>query len=259
MSEALALDVRGLSVALPRNADRALAIENMNLQVRPHEIVCIVGESGSGKSVTALSIMGLLPRALKATHGAIHVAGENVLAASRARLRELRGNRMAMIFQEPMTALNPVLPVGDQIEEALLWHASSGRRAASRKRVLELMESVGLPDPEQLSRSYPHQLSGGQRQRIMIAMALANEPALIVADEPTTALDVTTQARILRLLRELHATHRSGILFITHDFGVVAEIADRVVVMRHGRVVEEGTVGEVLQNAQHTYTQMLLA
>ena len=259
MSEALALDVRGLSVALPRNADRALAIENMNLQVRPHEIVCIVGESGSGKSVTALSIMGLLPRALKATHGAIHVAGENVLAASRARLRELRGNRMAMIFQEPMTALNPVLPVGDQIEEALLWHASSGRRAASRKRVLELMESVGLPDPEQLSRSYPHQLSGGQRQRIMIAMALANEPALIVADEPTTALDVTTQARILRLLRELQATHRSGILFITHDFGVVAEIADRVVVMRHGRVVEEGSVGEVLRNPQHTYTQMLLA
>src|SRR5436305_8131477 len=162
MSEALALDISGLSVALPPNADRAFAIENLNLQVHPQEIVCIVGESGSGKSVTALSIMGLLPRALKATHGSIHVGGENVLTASRARLRELRGNRMAMVFQEPMTALNPVLPVGDQIEEALQWHAANGARAAPRKRVLDLMGSVGLPDPEQLTRSYPHQLSGGQ-------------------------------------------------------------------------------------------------
>jgi peptide/nickel transport system ATP-binding protein len=165
---------------------------------------------------------------------------------------------MAMIFQEPMTALNPVLSVGNQIEEALEWHATNGRRAPSRKRVLELMDSVGLPDPQQLSHSYPHQLSGGQRQRIMIAMALANDPALIIADEPTTALDVTTQARILRLLRELRTTRRSGILFITHDFGVVAEIADRVVVMRYGRVVEQGTVEEILQNPQHTYTRMLL-
>jgi peptide/nickel transport system ATP-binding protein len=258
VSAALALDIRGLSVALPRNADRAFAIENLSLHVRPQEIVCIVGESGSGKSVTALSIMGLLPRALKATHGAIHVAGENILTASRGRLRELRGNRMAMIFQEPMTALNPVLPVGDQIEEALQWHAANGAPSALRMRVLELMESVGLPDPRQMSRSYPHQLSGGQRQRIMIAMALANEPALIVADEPTTALDVTTQARILRLLRQLQATHRSGILFITHDFGVVAEIADRVVVMRDGRVVEQGTVEAIFHDPQHTYTRMLL-
>jgi len=257
MSEALALDIRGLTIALPRDADRGFAVENIELQVRPQEIVCIVGESGSGKSVTALSIMGLLPRGLKATHGSIHVAGESVLTASRARLRELRGDRMAMIFQEPMTALNPVLPVGDQIEEALQWHASNGAPAGARRRVLELMESVGLPDPQPLSRSYPHQLSGGQRQRIMIAMALANEPALIIADEPTTALDVTTQARILRLLRELQATHRSGILFITHDFGVVAEIADRVVVMRHGRMVEQGKVGEILHNPQHTYTRML--
>jgi peptide/nickel transport system ATP-binding protein len=255
MSDAPALDIRGLTIALPGDADRAFAVENVDLQVRPQEIVCIVGESGSGKSVTALSIMGLLPRGLNATHGSIHVAGENVLTASRSRLRELRGDRMAMVFQEPMTALNPVLPVGDQIEEALQWHASALSHAAARQRVLELMESVGLPDPQQLSRSYPHQLSGGQRQRIMIAMALANEPALIIADEPTTALDVTTQARILRLLQR---THRSGILFITHDFGVVAEIADRVVVMRHGRVVEQGKVDEILHNPQHTYTRMLL-
>ncbi len=258
MSEAPALDIQGLSIALPRSAERGFAVENLSLQVRPQEIVCIVGESGSGKSVTALSIMGLLPRALKATHGAIDVGGENVLTASRARLRELRGNRIAMIFQEPMTALNPVLSVGNQIDEALQWHAANGARAAPRKRVLDLMESVGLPDPEQLTLSYPHQLSGGQRQRVMIAMALANEPALIIADEPTTALDVTTQARILRLLRKIQRTHRSGILFITHDFGVVAEIADRVVVMRHGRVVEQGSVDEVLRNPQNTYTKMLL-
>jgi peptide/nickel transport system ATP-binding protein len=258
VSEAPALDIQGLSIALPRSAERGFAVENLSLQVRPQEIVCIVGESGSGKSVTALSIMGLLPRALKATHGAIDVGGENVLTASRARLRELRGNRIAMIFQEPMTALNPVLSVGNQIDEALQWHAANGARAAPRKRVLDLMESVGLPDPEQLTLSYPHQLSGGQRQRVMIAMALANEPALIIADEPTTALDVTTQARILRLLRKIQRTHRSGILFITHDFGVVAEIADRVVVMRHGRVVEQGSVDEVLRNPQNTYTKMLL-
>jgi peptide/nickel transport system ATP-binding protein len=258
VSEAPALDIQGLSIALPRSAERGFAVENLSLQVRPQEIVCIVGESGSGKSVTALSIMGLLPRALKATHGAIDVGGENVLTASRARLRELRGNRIAMIFQEPMTALNPVLSVGNQIDEALQWHAANGARTAPRKRVLDLMESVGLPDPEQLTLSYPHQLSGGQRQRVMIAMALANEPALIIADEPTTALDVTTQARILRLLRKIQRTHRSGILFITHDFGVVAEIADRVVVMRHGRVVEQGSVDEVLRNPQNTYTKMLL-
>ncbi len=258
MSAAPALDIQSLSIALPRNAERAFAVENLSLRVEPQEIVCIVGESGSGKSVTALSIMGLLPRALSATHGSIMVGGENVLTASRARLRELRGNRMAMIFQEPMTALNPVLSVGEQIDEALEWHGARQTRGTSRKRVLELMQSVGLPDPEQLARSYPHQLSGGQRQRIMIAMALANEPALIIADEPTTALDVTTQARILQLLRDVQRTHRSGILFITHDFGVVAEIADRVVVMRHGRVVEQGGVDAVLRNPQNTYTKMLL-
>ncbi|GAC1329600.1 MAG: ABC transporter ATP-binding protein [Beijerinckiaceae bacterium] len=258
MSENVALEITDLTVALPSQAERAFAVESLNLIVCAQEIVCIVGESGSGKSVTALSIMGLLPRGLKPVAGSILVAGEDTLKASRAHLRELRGNRMAMIFQEPMTALNPVLQVGDQIEEALRWHARERLRGATRQRVLELMESVGLPDPALLSRSYPHQISGGQRQRVMIAMALANEPALIIADEPTTALDVTTQARILRLMRHLQTTHRSGILFITHDFGVVAEIADRVIVMRSGRVVEEGSVDAILRHPQHAYTQMLL-
>jgi len=252
------LDIRGLTVALPGGAERAHAVEDIHLTVRPREIVCVVGESGSGKSVTAFSVMGLLPGALKPTGGSILLQGEDVLAAGKARLRELRGSRMAMIFQEPMTALNPVLPVGDQIAEALDWHASGLTRAEKAARVRELMDDVHLPDPATLARAYPHQLSGGQRQRIMIAMALANEPALIIADEPTTALDVTTQAQILRLMRELQARHDSGILFITHDFGVVAEIADRVVVMRQGRVVEQGAADDVLTRPRHAYTRMLI-
>jgi peptide/nickel transport system ATP-binding protein len=253
------LSVRDLTVALPRGADRPHAIENVSLEVRPREIVCVVGESGSGKSVTAFSVMGLLPPVLKPRGGSILLRGEELLGATRARLRELRGSRMAMVFQEPMTALNPVLPVGDQIAEALEWHAGGLSAAQKRDRVRELLADVRLPEPERLSRAYPHQLSGGQRQRVMIAMALANEPALIIADEPTTALDVTTQAQILKLMRELQARHQSGILFITHDFGVVAEIADRVVVMRHGRVVEQGTAEEVLSRPQDAYTRMLIA
>ena len=253
------LEIRKLTVALPGGAERLLAIEDVSLTVRPREIVCVVGESGSGKSVTAFSIMGLLPSALKPVSGSVALAGEDVLAASRARLRELRGSRMAMIFQEPMTALNPVLPVGAQVEEALDWHAGGLSRAEKAARVQELFADVRLPDPASLARAYPHQLSGGQRQRVMIAMALANEPALIIADEPTTALDVTTQAQILRLMRDLQASHDTGILFITHDFGVVAEIADRVVVMRRGRVVEEGPVDDVLTRPQDPYTRMLIA
>jgi peptide/nickel transport system ATP-binding protein len=253
------LDIKGLTIALPRVADRAHAVEGVDIQVHPREIVCVVGESGSGKSVTAFSIMGLLPRVLKPVGGSIRLQGEELLGASGARLRELRGSRMAMVFQEPMTALNPVLPVGDQIAEALEWHATPLGKAQRRQRVLDLMADVHLPEPERLARSYPHQLSGGQRQRIMIAMALANEPALIVADEPTTALDVTTQAQILKLMRELQARHDTGILFITHDFGVVAEIADRVVVMQNGRVVETGDVADILDRPCHPYTRMLIA
>ncbi len=260
MSGVPVLEVRGLTVSLPPGADRRFAVEGIDLDVRPREIVCIVGESGSGKSVTAFSIMGLLPRnALQPVAGSIRLQGEDVLTASRARLRELRGNRMAMIFQEPMTALNPVLTVSQQIREVYEWHRNAPSRAERDRRVLALMADVRLPEPERLRHAYPHQLSGGQRQRVMISMALALEPALIIADEPTTALDVTTQAQILKLLKELRARHESGILFITHDFGVVAEIADRVLVMRRGCIVECGPTDQVLMRPQDPYTQMLIA
>ena len=260
MSVTPVIEVRGLTVSLPPGADRRFAVEDIDLDVRPREIVCVVGESGSGKSVTAFSIMGLLPRkTLKPVAGSIRLQGEDILTASRARLRELRGSRMAMIFQEPMTALNPVLTVGEQISEVYEWHRDAPSRAEREKRVLGLMADVRLPEPERLRHAYPHQLSGGQRQRVMIAMALALEPALIVADEPTTALDVTTQAQILKLLKELRTRHESGILFITHDFGVVAEIADRVLVMRRGRIVERGTAQDVLVSPQDPYTKMLIS
>jgi peptide/nickel transport system ATP-binding protein len=251
------LDIRGLTVALPPGADRAHAVEEVSLAVQPGEIVCIVGESGSGKSVTAFAVMGLLARELKAVAGSILLEGEDVLKASPARLRELRGTRMAMIFQEPMTALNPVLTVGDQIDEVLRIHTGLPARER-RGKVVEVMGAMRLPEPERLYDSYPHQLSGGQRQRVMIAAALVLDPALLIADEPTTALDVTTQAQILHLIRDLQRRRGTGVLFITHDFGVVAEIADRVVVMQRGRVVESGPTAEVLSNPSHDYTRMLV-
>ena len=253
------LEMRDLTVRLPRGADRENAIQDVSLEVRPQEILCLVGESGSGKSVTAYAVMGLLPRKqLVATAGSVRLQGEELLAASPARLRDLRGSRMSMIFQEPMTALNPVMTASDQIDEVLASHTGLTRPERQR-RVLDVMASVRLPEPERLARAYPHQLSGGQRQRIMIAMALALEPALLIADEPTTALDVTTQAQILRLVKEIQREHRMGVLFITHDFGVVAEIADRVAVMREGEIVETGTTGQVLTEPQHPYTRMLIA
>ena len=252
------LVVDGLTVRLPPGGDRSYAIEDVSFQVQPREILCVVGESGSGKSVTAHTIMGLLPRRLTPVAGKVWLLGEELLDLPPHRLRALRGSRMAMIFQEPMTALNPVLPLGFQIEEVMLTHTDMSPQAR-KKRVLELMQSVRLPDPEHLYRAYPHQISGGQRQRVMIAMALALEPALLVADEPTTALDVTTQARILALMRQIQAEHNIAILFITHDFGVVAEIAHRVVVMREGQIVEQGPRDRVLRRPQHPYTQMLIA
>jgi peptide/nickel transport system ATP-binding protein len=259
-TDAPILAVRGLTVSLPDGLDRRHAVEDLDLDVRRRQIVCLVGESGSGKSVTASAIMRLLPgRALRISAGSIHLEGEDLAAASTARLCALRGNRMAMVFQEPLTALNPVMRIGDQIAEVLAIHKPGLTHEAVEARVTELMTDVRLPDPESLKRSYPHQISGGQRQRVMIAMALALEPALIIADEPTTALDVTTQAQILRLFRELLTKHDSGVLLITHDIGVVADVADHVIVMRHGRAVESGAPRAVLEAPQHPYTQALIA
>jgi peptide/nickel transport system ATP-binding protein len=253
-----ALELRELSISLPPGADRSHAVERVNLTVQRGEVVCLVGESGSGKSVIAQAVMGLLPRGLAASSGQILLAGTDVLTASAQWLREARCVRMSMIFQEPMTALNPVMTCGDQIDEVLRKHTALSARAR-REKVLDILLHVRLPDPPRIYESYPHQLSGGQRQRIMIAMALVLDPALLIADEPTTALDVTTQAQILKLIRELQTTHGTGVLFITHDFGVVAEISDRVAVLRHGELVEAGPTQQVLREPSHEYTRMLIA
>jgi peptide/nickel transport system ATP-binding protein len=253
------LDIRDLHVALPAWSDRRHAVKGVSLSVNPREILCIVGESGSGKSMMGKAIMGLLPAPhVHADRGQILFEGRDLLTLGADAMRAIRGGRIAMIFQEPMTALNPLMPVGRQIDEVLEVHTDLDASARTA-RVRALIEDVHLPDPDRMMRSYPHQLSGGQRQRIVIAMALALEPALIIADEPTTALDVTTQAQILHLIKELQRKHGTSVLFITHDFGVVAEIADRVAVMRQGEVVEMGLADAVLVNPTHAYTQALVA
>jgi peptide/nickel transport system ATP-binding protein len=253
------LEIERLTVALPKGADRRHAVEEVTLAVGAREILCLVGESGSGKSVTAHSVMGLLPKGqLRPVAGRIRLQGEDLLQASEARLRGLRGTAMSMVFQEPMTALNPVMSCGAQIDEVLATHTRLDP-SARRERILKVMAEVQLPEPAVLTHAYPHQLSGGQRQRIMIAMALVMEPALLIADEPTTALDVTTQAQILGLIRTLQREHATAVLFITHDFGVVAEIADRVAVMQSGRLVELGAAEQVLAHPRHDYTRMLIA
>ncbi len=255
MSEAL-LDIRNLRIAL--NGDPAAeVVKGLSLSIKPGETMCLVGESGSGKSLTALATMGLLPPALKPTGGEILLKGENVLAATPARLRHLRATSMSMIFQEPMTALNPVHRVGPQIAEVLEAHASLSA-AETRAKVIGMMEEVHLPEPERLYNSFPHQLSGGQRQRIMIAMALVLRPQLLIADEPTTALDVTTQKQILALIRELRETTGAAVLFITHDMGVVAEIADEVTVLRLGEVEETRPVMDLLRTPRTDYSRRLL-
>ena len=252
------LSIENLSIAIPIGGDRPFAVQKVSIDVKSQEIVCVIGESGSGKSVTSFATMGLLPKILKPSQGKIIFEGQNLLEMKERDLRALRGDRMAMIFQEPMTALNPCYTVGNQIEEIFQKHRKISK-SETRKRVLKLFNEVQLPDPERLRHSYPHQLSGGQRQRVMIAMALALDPKLLIADEPTTALDVTTQAQILNLLKQLKTEHDAGILFITHDFGVVAEIADRVVVMQHGQIVEQGSADEILNHPQHPYTKSLIS
>lgn len=256
LSPVLALE--NLSISLPAGADRTYAVHDVSLSVNSGEIVCLVGESGSGKSMIAYATMGLLPRGLKAVEGDIRLEGESLLTANSARLRSLRCARMSMIFQEPATALNPVIRCGDQIDEVLELHTNM-TPTVRRARIREILARVGLLDAERICSAYPFELSGGQRQRIMIAMALILEPALLVADEPTTALDVTTQAQILDLIKSVQRERGMGVLFITHDFGVVSEIADRVVVMRSGQLVEEGSVRAVLARPSHDYTRALMS
>jgi peptide/nickel transport system ATP-binding protein len=252
------LKVEDLSICLPKGGDREFAIQKVNYSLMPGEILCVVGESGSGKSMTANAIMGLLPKTIQVDQGTIIFDGVDLASLEERRARELRGNRISMIFQEPMTALNPLMRVADQIGEVFLIHTDMNAKQRYQK-TLALLVDVGLPDPEKMMKAYPHQLSGGQRQRVMIAMALALEPAILIADEPTTALDVTTQAQILKLIKNLQEKHNTAVMFITHDFGVVAEIADRVVVMEKGQMVEIGTSDEVLNNPQHAYTKKLIS
>jgi peptide/nickel transport system ATP-binding protein len=254
---AAVLSLEGLSVELPDGADRRYAVSRVSLEVPAGEVVCLLGESGSGKSMIAQTVMGLLASNIRASAGRVLLNGEDLLAATPERLRQLRGTKMAMIFQEPMTALNPVMTCGAQIDELLAQHTPM--TAPERKaRTLQMLERVRLPDPPRLYSAYPHQLSGGQRQRIMIAMALILKPMLLIADEPTTALDVTTQAEILQLIRDLQRESGTAVLFITHDFGVVSEIADRVAVLRLGELVESGPARQLLTDPQHAYTKMLL-
>ena len=253
------LSVRGLHVEFPSHGQRIAAVRGIDFDIKRGEILALVGESGSGKSVTALSILDLLQPASGArVGGSIRYDGVELVGAPQAALRRLRGNRIGMIFQEPMTSLNPIHRIGLQIIEILRTHGRSSTTTLTAKAV-DLLRQVGIPDPEQRMASYPHELSGGQRQRVMIAMAIANEPDLLIADEPTTALDVTVQAQILDLLREMRAQLGMAILLITHDLGVVRTMADRVAVMRHGEIVETATAAELFAIPRHSYTRTLLA
>ncbi|MDR7030753.1 dipeptide/oligopeptide/nickel ABC transporter permease/ATP-binding protein [Rhizobium rosettiformans] len=253
------LCIEGLETGFRNGSEISPAVNGISLHVKRGECLGLIGESGSGKSVTALSVMGLVaspPGVIR--NGAIYVGDEDVLAIPQTRLISLRGSRVAYVFQDPLTTLHPMYPVGRQVEEAIAAHQSLGA-SERREKAIALLEKVGIPDPRERAKHYPHQLSGGQRQRIGIAMALANDPDVIIADEPTTALDVTVQARILELLRDLQRERGMALLFITHDFGVVSEICDRVAVMKDGQIVETGETRAVLANPQHDYTKRLIA
>jgi len=252
------LSVNHLSVALPIGADRSHALQDISLHLNAGETLCVVGESGSGKSVLAMAVMGLLARELRVTSGSVWLQNEALLDATPQRMRGLRGLAMGMVFQEPMTALNPVMRCGEQIDEVLRCH-TDWPVAQRREAVLQIMQQVRLPEPERMMDSYPHQLSGGQRQRIVIAMAMVLKPALLICDESTTALDVTTQQEILKLIKQLQHDSGTAVLFITHDMGVVADIADQVLVMHRGLQVEQGTREQVLQQPRADYTRQLLA
>lgn len=253
------LEIEELSIQLPAGSDRELAVDQISITLNKNEILCVVGESGSGKSICANAIMGLLPQPyVRPVGGFIGFEGCDLLQLSERQLRELRGSRIGMIFQEPMTALNPLMRIGEQVAEVFDSHRFLTKTQCKTK-IVELLDSVGLPEPETIGASYPMHLSGGQRQRVMIAMALALEPSILIADEPTTALDVTTQAQILNLIKQIQKTRHMGVMLITHDFGVVAEVSDRVAVMQLGKIVETGTAEEVLNRPQHPYTRRLIA
>ncbi|MFH1804212.1 MAG: ABC transporter ATP-binding protein [Pseudomonadota bacterium] len=251
------LSVRGLKVDIPLAAGTLHAVRGIDFDLARGETLCIVGESGSGKSLTSLALMDLLPKRAQRTADVIDFAGIDLQKADNRQMRKLRGDRMSMIFQEPMTSLNPSYTVGDQLTEALLLHRNVGK-AKARERAIELLEKVGITAAASRLGQYPHQLSGGLRQRVMIAMALMGEPDLIIADEPTTALDVTIQAQILRLLVDLQREMNMAMILITHDLGIVARVADKVAIMYAGEVVESGLSRDVFINPQHPYTRGLL-
>ena len=251
------LSVKNLTVVFKTRLGEVPVIDDVSFSIAPGEILGIVGESGCGKTMTSLAIMGLMPEQGIVTSGSIKLSGEDLVFASEARMRGLRGNEISMVFQEPMTSLNPVFSVGEQIAEVLKSHQGFSKSEA-REHAVELLESVKIPLPSQRANDYPHQLSGGMRQRVMIAIALACKPKVLIADEPTTALDVTVQAHIFELLHELRDQTGTSIILITHDMASVAEMAERVMVMYAGRKVEEGPVEEILTNPLHPYTQGLI-
>lgn len=252
------IETKNLGVEFWVDGEWVMAAADINFTVSPGEVLAVVGESGSGKSTSAMSLLGLLPVNGRAS-GSVRLAGEELIGAEKKRLRQIRGEEIAVIFQEPMTALNPVYTIGFQISEALKVHYPKMTKQQAKERALELLTLVELPDPEKAFNSYPHQLSGGQRQRAMIAQSLSCDPKLLIADEPTTALDVTVQAEILDLLRNLNQKLQSGVILITHDMGVVADLADRILVMKDGHMVEQGTADQIFNRPQHPYTQTLLA
>ncbi len=251
------LEVDGLVTSFPSRAGNIPVVDGVSFSVAEGEVLALVGESGCGKSMTALSVMRLVPRPGQVSATRLRLAGKDLLQLSVPEMRAVRGSSIAMIFQEPMTSLNPVTRVGSQVMEAVQLHEPVSKQAA-RARTLELFKRVGIPDPAQRLDAFPHQMSGGLKQRVMIAMALATRPQLLIADEPTTALDVTIQAQILELLRELQEESKTAILLITHDLGVVNELADRIVVMYAGKVAEQGSRADVLQRAAHPYARGLL-